>query len=53
MHQRIPVMNNAPRCHSNSYNVAIGGAAQGVVPHGLPHVLHHTCVGATGDDPRT
>lgn len=51
MRQSVPVVNGSPRCHSDSHNLALRGAAEGVVPHSLPYMFHHTCVRTTGDDP--
>ena len=53
LHQSIPVVNYSPRCHSDGHDLTLRGAAQGVVPHSPPDVLHHTSLCATGDDPRT
>lgn len=54
MHQSLPVVNYSPCCNSDSHDLALrGAAAQGVIPHSLPYMLHHTCVGTAGDDPRT
>lgn len=51
--QKLPVVDDAPRCHADGHNLTTQGAAQGVVPHSLAHMLHHARVGAAGDDPRT
>lgn len=53
VHQSLPVVDDAPRCHADGHNLTSQGAAQGVVPHGLAHMLHHARVCATSDDPRT
>lgn len=53
MHQSAVVVNYSPCCYSDSHDLALHGVAQGVVPHSPPHMLHHTCVRTTGDDPRT
>lgn len=53
VNQSLPVVDDAPRCHADGHNLTTQGAAQGVVPHGLAHMLHHARVGAAGDDPRT
>lgn len=53
MHQRVPVVNNPPCCHSDGDDLSVHGAAEGVVPHRLAHMLHHARVRAAGDDPGT
>lgn len=53
MHQSIPVVNYSPRCYSDGHDLTLRGAAQGVVPHSPPDMLHHTSMCATSDYPCT